>query len=168
MKASLQPPDSHHLQAAQGWIELGNPQEANKELDGIRPSLQTQHPEVLKVRWTIYVQTKQFQSALEVAKNLSALIPDEAGTWVMLANSLYYLGRMQEAYDCAADALTRFPQDATLHYDLACYACYLGKVEDASKLLHRSFELDSGKALRLHALEDPDLKPLWEGIGNLD
>jgi hypothetical protein len=34
MKA-LQPPDSLHLQAAQGWLELGDHVEANEELECI-------------------------------------------------------------------------------------------------------------------------------------
>lgn len=29
MKATLQPPDSHHLEAAEGWLDLGNPLEDN-------------------------------------------------------------------------------------------------------------------------------------------
>ena len=29
----LEPPDSLHLQAAQGWLELGNHIEANEELE---------------------------------------------------------------------------------------------------------------------------------------
>ena len=34
---SLQHPDDRHLQAAQGWIELGDHLEADKELDEITP-----------------------------------------------------------------------------------------------------------------------------------
>jgi hypothetical protein len=31
----LEPPDSTHLQAAQGWLDLGNHIEANEELEEI-------------------------------------------------------------------------------------------------------------------------------------
>jgi hypothetical protein len=31
----LQPPDSHHVHAALGWLELGNHIEADAELDNI-------------------------------------------------------------------------------------------------------------------------------------
>jgi hypothetical protein len=37
MLPSLQPPDSHHLNAAVGWLELGNDIEATEELDKIKP-----------------------------------------------------------------------------------------------------------------------------------
>jgi hypothetical protein len=45
----LEPPDSLHLQAAQGWLELGSHIEANEELEKIAPQLRA-HPDVLKVR----------------------------------------------------------------------------------------------------------------------
>ena len=34
----LKPPNSHHLLAAQGWLELGNHIEADAELDNTRPA----------------------------------------------------------------------------------------------------------------------------------
>ena len=43
-------PDSHHLQAAQGWCELHAYPEADAELDKIDASLRA-HPKVLEVRW---------------------------------------------------------------------------------------------------------------------
>ena len=39
MMKPLEPPDSFHLLAAQGWLELGNHVEANEELDKITPQL---------------------------------------------------------------------------------------------------------------------------------
>jgi hypothetical protein len=44
----LQPPDSHHLSAAIGWIGLSHCQEANEELEKIVPGLRA-HPDVLEV-----------------------------------------------------------------------------------------------------------------------
>jgi hypothetical protein len=37
----LEPPDTLHLQAAQGWPELGNYIEANEELEKIMPQLRS-------------------------------------------------------------------------------------------------------------------------------
>jgi hypothetical protein len=45
-------PAQNHLQAAEGWLELGNAQEANQELERITPSLRA-HPAVLDLRWGI-------------------------------------------------------------------------------------------------------------------
>jgi hypothetical protein len=46
---SLRPPDSHHLQAAEGWIGLGNYAEANDELEQIAAANRA-HPDVLQFR----------------------------------------------------------------------------------------------------------------------
>jgi hypothetical protein len=53
----LDPPDSLHLRAAQGWLELGDHLEANSELDKITAFLRS-HPDVLELRWQIYAKAK--------------------------------------------------------------------------------------------------------------
>lgn len=50
MMKALQPPDSHHIDAAPGWLDLGNHIEADAELDNIAASSRA-HPDVLNVRW---------------------------------------------------------------------------------------------------------------------
>lgn len=45
----LEEPDTHYLRAAEGWCELGDIEEATKELERITP-MQRVHPEVLKLR----------------------------------------------------------------------------------------------------------------------
>ena len=66
---NLQHPDTLHLQAAIGWLELGNHLEANEELEKITASLRT-HPDVLVVRWRIYAKAEKWEGAFEVARKL--------------------------------------------------------------------------------------------------
>jgi len=49
-----------------------------------------------------------------------------------------------------------------IRYNLACYLCQLGDLESAKGYLKRAFEIDS--SWRLQALEDEDLKPLWDSL----
>ena len=51
----LEPPDSHHLSAAIGWLGLGNVAEAGAELEKIAPQFQS-HPDVLVVQFDIHAQ----------------------------------------------------------------------------------------------------------------
>jgi hypothetical protein len=62
----LEPSDSLHVQAAQGWLELGNHIEADAELDNIDGPLRA-HPDVLKERWEIYAAAKKWEAALDIA-----------------------------------------------------------------------------------------------------
>jgi hypothetical protein len=58
------------------------------------------------------------------------------------------------------DAVERMPGAPLMHYNLACYECQLGDLEVAKARLQHAFKLYS--SLREKALEDEDLKPLWE------
>jgi hypothetical protein len=50
-------------------------------------------------------------------------------------------------------------------FNLACYASVAGRMEEAKDRLRHAIELD--KEARKLALEDEDLKPLWDWIGGL-
>lgn len=62
----LQPPDSHHLSAAQGWLELGNQLKANEELERITPQMRA-HPDVLELRWQVYAKEERWEACVDIA-----------------------------------------------------------------------------------------------------
>ena len=61
--------DQHHLEAAEGWAELGNHLEATEELERITAEYRA-HPAVLEVRWQIYAKAKKCEGALDIASAL--------------------------------------------------------------------------------------------------
>jgi hypothetical protein len=52
-----------------------------------------------------------------------------------------------------------------IEFNLACYASVAGRLEEAKARLQRSIELN--KDISRLALDDEDLKPLWDWIGGL-
>jgi hypothetical protein len=60
------------------------------------------------------------------------------------------------------NAETKFPKQAIIKYNLACYFCQEGDLQTATDYLKRTFAIDP--SWRLLALEDEDLKPLWNGM----
>jgi hypothetical protein len=58
--------------------------------------------------------------------------------------------------------LEKFPNDATTRYNLGCYACQLGDLEDAKKLVGEAIKMDS--KFKLLALDDEDLVQLWDSF----
>jgi hypothetical protein len=50
-------------------------------------------------------------------------------------------------------------------FSLACYASVRGRMEEAKERLQRAVKLD--KDIRGLALDDEDLKPLWDWIAGL-
>jgi tetratricopeptide (TPR) repeat protein len=74
------------------------------------------------------------------------------------AQPAYSAGDYDRAYDIAAAGLADHPQNATLHYNLACYRAMGGHHDEAIALLRQAFELDP--ATREWAASDTDFDPL--------
>ena len=88
----LQLHDQRHLEAAQGWFELGNCVEASNELDEITPEIRG-HPSVLEVRYEIYAAANKWEYAAEIAKAISELNLGSPFGWVHHAYALHELKR---------------------------------------------------------------------------
>ncbi len=58
----------------------------------------------------------------------------------------------------------RFQLNSSIPYFLACYACQLGRLQDAQDWLEHALgiaaETGDEKQLKLRAVDDPDLQPL--------
>ena len=74
----------HHLQAAEGWLELGMHVEAFNELDEIEPLHQT-HPEVLLLRGRIYLAGNKPDQAHVILSTVCELLPRVPDAWFYLA-----------------------------------------------------------------------------------
>ncbi len=160
----LEHPDSLHLQAAEGWLELGNHIEANEELENITHRLRV-HPDVLELRWQIFARARQWDACLRVAGAILQLAPERASGWIMQSIALQRLSRVEEAFDTLHPVAEKFSDEPAVAYDLACYACRLGRTADAEKWLARVFESGDANRWRQLALDDANLEPLWDNIG---
>jgi exodeoxyribonuclease V alpha subunit len=59
----------------------------------------------------------------------------------------------------------KIPISATMRHDLDCCECQLGNLEQAKDWLEKAFKLGNAKKMKLAALNDPDLAPLWKQLG---
>jgi tetratricopeptide (TPR) repeat protein len=157
----LEQPDRQHWQAATGYVELGMFLEADAELDKIDP-FNRAAPEVLALRIAIYRGLEKWELMQEIARRLAEFQPDDI-QWTM---SLAYATRRANSIEAAKKVLLsaepRFPKEAAIRYNLACYFCQTGDIPSAKNYLKQAFEIDL--SLRLAALEDEDLKALWGSL----
>ncbi|MET0253076.1 MAG: hypothetical protein ABW214_03505 [Terrimicrobiaceae bacterium] len=51
-------------------------------------------------------------------------------------------------------------------FNLACYASVTGRMEEAKERLRLAIDLE--KDIRIMALDDEDLRPLWDWIAGLE
>lgn len=162
----IEPPDNHYLNAAQGWLELGNHLEANEELERITPSLRA-HQLVLELRWQIYAKAMDWETCVQIGEALVKSAPDFPEGWINRSYALHELKRTQAAADKLEAAADLFPSVWNIPYNLACYASQLGQLEEAREWLRDAFDLDVTKRTKIMALDDPDLEPLWQAIGQM-
>jgi tetratricopeptide (TPR) repeat protein len=157
----LEPPDQQHWQAAVGYVELGMFQDANDQLEKIDP-FNRAAPEVLVVRLDIYHGLKKCELMREIAKRLADFQPNDI-QWI---TSYAYATRRAESIPAAKKILLnaepKFPKEAIIKYNLACYFCQMGDIESAKGYLKKAFEIDF--SWRGKALADSDLEPLWESL----
>jgi predicted Zn-dependent protease len=160
--------DAMHLNAAEGWLGLGSPIEANDELEKIAPEMRL-HPEVLMVRYEVYAQEKRWDACVFVASTIVKLEPESSFGWVHRSFALHELKRTKEALNNLLPALEYFPEEITIRYNLACYECVLGNLPQAKLRLAETLNLAQSQKCfdewHSGALADKDLEPLWDTLG---
>jgi tetratricopeptide (TPR) repeat protein len=165
MMHPIEPPDSHRLRAASGWLELGCAPEALTELKMLSPG-NLNHPDVLELRWLIQADLKDWNAALETAVQLVEIAPRRPAGWLHRAYALRRVprGSLQLAWDCLLPAYTKFPKEPVISYNLSCYACQMGQLDTSRKWLRRALRAGRDDAIKQMALRDEDLRALWPEI----
>jgi Tfp pilus assembly protein PilF len=85
--------------------------------------------------------------------------------WISLAYSVRRVEGVEKAEAILLRAQSIHPKVAMIAFSLACYASVRGRMEEAKERLQRAVKLD--KDIRGLALDDEDLKPLWDWIAGL-
>lgn len=155
--------DQRQLDAAEGWLELGDWVQASEELQHITPQSRG-HPTVLRVSWGICAKAGKWEYAAEVARAIITALPENAWGYIHFAYSLHELKRTKEARAVLLPIADKFPEQYIIQYNLACYCCQLGELEDALQWIQKAIELTGKKHIRDMAQDDSDLMPLWKRI----
>jgi len=98
----------------------------------------------------------------QIAKRLTQFQPDDNQWTISLAYASRRVDSIRAAKEILLNAESKFPKDAAIKYNLACYFCQTGDIKTAKNYLKQAFEIDL--SWRMAALEDEDLKVLWESL----
>ena len=148
----------HNLRAAQGFLELGDPDSAWEELELI-PAEERAHPVVLRMRVYIYREKARWMEMAEIARHLTQIETQEPEHWTNRAWAERRHVGLETAEETLLLARELFPKEPLVHYNLACYAAQLGRIDDAKALLATALTLDP--VFKEMALEDEDLAGVW-------
>jgi tetratricopeptide (TPR) repeat protein len=150
-------PDPTHersIEAAQGYLVLGMFAHARKEIDQLPAALHARG-DVLEVLALSLMGESKWKEALVVASDLCLLQPDEPGGYIHKAYCLHELGRTAEALQVLLSGPEALKRKSEFYYNVGCYHARLGQIDDAMRMLQKSFEIKP--TLRNSARRDPDL-----------
>jgi Flp pilus assembly protein TadD len=153
-----------HVLASSGYLELGMFGDAALALEEIEPEDKTRI-EVLSTRVALYKAAKKWEMAAAVATHLVHVEPENSGWWIDLAYATRRYKDVESAEAILVRASELHPDNALIEFNLACYASDAGRFEEAKARLKRAIELDT--QLRKLAIDDEDLRPLWDWIADL-
>ena len=160
---ALVPPDTFRLSAAEGWLDLGNPAEAQADIDRIRPAFRA-HPDVLQVKYQICSALDKWPEAMIICRTLAHIAPERLFGWLNLSVALYKMDRPGEAIEVLRPAIERFRGDPLLRYAMARCECRLGRLDRALAWLHDAMDMGDPFQFLSAALRDPGLAPLWRRL----
>lgn len=159
-----QPREFRILRAAEGYIELGMYEEADAELNRIEP-LRSLTSSVLALKLCIYAGQAKWKPMEMVAKKLTERDPTDVQWPIWRAYAISKRQGFGHAKSVLTQALRDHPDDPRLHYTMGCYESRLHHFTTAKRHLARAIQLDS--RLKLVALHDEELEPLWPEIERL-
>lgn len=148
-----------HLAYAAGYLQLDMFQAAREELTEL-PAEVAASPAALALRIELAMAEETWDEVIELAPLLINHDSSLERPWVAWAYSLRELKRHQEAQEILLTGRRLISRPSPLvDYNLACYACLLGELDEARSLLEDVFARD--KSWREVARNDPDLAPLY-------
>jgi Tfp pilus assembly protein PilF len=145
------------LSQARGYLGLGMVEEAAKELARV-PAEEAEQTEVLALRAHVLQEQSDWSPLEEVARELVRRQSAESGWWITWAYATRRSRSLAAAEAILLDAERAHPREATIQFNLGCYACQRGDLTGARHRIDRAVALDP--SFREAAASDPDLAPL--------
>jgi Flp pilus assembly protein TadD len=151
-----------HFERAQGWLLLENHAAAEKALRLV-PVVFRARAEVQQFRAQLHLSCGQWAKAVPLLRRLRKQNPTDPQHAVSLAFALRRAQSIEAAEKILRVARERFPQEAVIWFNLACYAAQQGRLVETRDLLCEAVKRET--AYRDLAKTDSDLTPFWQAVG---
>ena len=147
------------LQTALGWLELGLPEEALRELEGLS-ARDRMRKQALELKLVAQMKLERWNAGADTGRLLCLREPKEPRFFIHAAYCLHETGDTEAARNWLLTGPSCLIEDPLFHYNLACYHAVLGEQKQARSHLRRAFSMD--ESLRRRARQDADLATLGE------
>ena len=147
------------LEPAQGFYDLGLYHDAWTALDEL-PVEDAAHSLTISLRLDILMALDRVDDAVALGTGACRLWPQKEDFFLKTAAALMILDDHEKGKTLLWAAPSSLRSRAAYWYDLARCQARTGEVDAAKKSLEECIRKD--KAYRARALDDPDLKSMWE------
>lgn len=147
------------LSHIRGYLELGMLREAEQEFRQI-PAEDAQSFEVRFLKALLLQEKKDWPRLADVSEVLVREKPDDPSGWIMWAYAIRRSISIEAAKKILQQAALTHPKEATIQFNLGCYACQQGELDQARNYVTCAIALDAH--FKDAAASDPDLAPLRE------
>jgi Flp pilus assembly protein TadD len=123
-------------------------------------------PAVIEARINLHMAAGHWDVVGNFARKV--LLTDETNlnAWIALGCAVRRTESVTAARDLLLSIEPKLGKDnAIIHYNLACYLCLLGNIAGAKERLATACKMDGN--FRAAALDDPDLKAMWDDIATM-
>ena len=157
MNATLPIEYQKALTCVQGYLELGMPLEALRELKALPEALR-ESPIAVEMHVVVLIRLERWKTAATQARKLCKLQPALPAGFIHLAYCQHETGQTAAARETLMKGPKALHKEATYFYNLACYEAVLGDLDSARRHLARSIGIN--KRFLEFARQDTDLAAL--------
>jgi lipopolysaccharide biosynthesis regulator YciM len=150
-----------HWSRVTGYMQLGIIDEALIEL-AMLPDDDQWGKKKRAMRLEIFQQQKKWQEMAEVAHGLRMEFPEDVQWWIADAFATRRSQSIEQAREILLEGLVCHYEDATIRFNLACYACQLGSLGECMDFLKEAVKRD--ERFKVMAMEDEDLKDVRDAL----
>ena len=122
--------------------------------------------EVVVMRLVILQSMQRWDKVAEIARGAVRAYPGCADLYLMGAYAIRRHLDVSAALEFLQGGQPCMDDVASYWFNVGCYHCQLGDLDEAKRCVRKAVELDKG--FQQMALDDEDLEPLWEELGRLD
>lgn len=150
-----------HFERAQGWLLLENHAAAERALRLI-PAVFRSRLEVQQFRAHLHLSAGHWAKAVPLLRRLRKQDPTDPQYAVSLAFAVRRAQSIEAAEKILLEARERFPEEAIIWFNLACYAAQQGHLAETRDLLREAAKREA--VYRDMAKTDSDLTPFWKAV----
>ena len=155
---SPSPETQRSLHAADGYLTLGLPDEALREIKDIPPP-ERGAPVVCLAHIRALLHLHRWSAAERLSRHSAVRFPEEEEFTVQRAFALHRMEHGEAAVAVLHAAPDWIRRTGILHYNLACYEARLGNLAAARECIDAAIEMNA--EMKKRARIDPDLAALW-------